>query len=335
MSFKKILFFLLLLMFGFFLYGSFKLESVNSLHSQGKIESAVFNDDEPVNEGGDNEVLSFGYDKYESYSAKQDYYSQALSLISLAENGDVEAQFQLAEIISHCEGINAWKQDFEQDFYHFKAMNISEKDLLYMDNLMLEVTSCAAFDGQAMDIFSGQPLSGLSGLQIASVWYVQAALQGHRQAAIDVLYFIEHISKVNYETKQQVAKVINAFLPSLAADDFIGLAAYAEDELDQIAIAKLGCADNVKCDSIDSVPLPHINFYGCMKSAVNYQIAGINTKPTNCVSQGLNHYIAERSSKYSAIELEKAMQKIRNAAQYQDLKAMGLSGLSDWLETND
>lgn len=74
-----------------------------------------------------------------------DYYTQALSLLSLAEGGDVEAQFQLAEIISHCEGINAWKPDFEHDFSHFKAMNVSVADLRYMDNLMLEVQNCAAF----------------------------------------------------------------------------------------------------------------------------------------------------------------------------------------------
>ena len=335
MSFKRILFVILLLMFGFYLYGSFKSKGVNSLNSQGKIESAFFNDDEPVYEGGDDEVLDFGNDQYEIYSEKQDYYPQALSLISLAENGDVEAQFQLAEIISHCEGINAWKQDFEQDFYHFKAMNISEKDLLYIDKLMMEVKSCAAFDGQAMDIFSGQPLSGLSGLQIASVWYVQAAVQGHQQAAIDVLYLIEHISKVNYETKQQVGKVIKAFPPSLSAEDFIGLAAYAEDELDQIAMAKLGCAVNVKCDSIDSVPLAHINFYGCMKSAVDDQIAGISTQPTDCAARGLNQFIAEQSSKYSSDELSARMQQIRQAAHQGDLQAMGLSGLAEWLQTDD
>ena len=264
-----------------------------------------------------------------------DYYSQALALLTNADEGDAEAQFQLAKILAHCDTINAWKPDFEHDFSHFKAMKVSVADLRYMDNLMLEVQNCAAFAGQTLDIFSGQPLSGLSGLQIASLWYLQAAKQGHRQAAINALYFIQYITNADLETKRQVEKFIKAVQPSLTTELFAGLAAYADNELDQIAMVKLGCAGNVKCDSIDSVPLAHINFYGCMKSAVDDQIAGISTQPTDCAAQGLNHFIAEQSSKYSSDDLSARMQQIRQAAQQGDLKAMGLSGLAEWLQTDD
>lgn len=137
------------------------------------------------------------------------------------------------------------------------------------------------------------------------------------------------------ETKRQVEKFIKAVQPSLTTEFFAGLAAYADNELDQLAMVKLGCAGNVKCDSIDSVPLPHINFYGCMKSAVDDQIAGISTQPTDCAAQGLNHYIAEQSLKYFAAELAERMQQIRQAAQQGDLQAMGLSDLAAWLQTDD
>lgn len=334
MNYKRIFWALLALMFFVFLYSSFKAPDINVVQLHRPVASNVASN-EIVTDVTLTELTALDDDQDRNPIPEQDYYTQALTLISRAEDGDVEAQFQLAEIISHCEGINAWKPDFEHDFSHFKAMNVSVADLRYMDNLMLEVQNCAAFAGQTLDIFSGQPLSGLSGLQIASLWYLQAAKQGHRQAAINALYFIQYITNADLETKRQVEKFIKAIQPSLTTELFAGLAAYADNELDQLAMVKLGCAGNVKCDSIDSVPLAHINFYGCMKSAVDDQIAGISTQPTDCAAQGLNHFIAEQSSKYSSDDLSARMQQIRQAAQQGDLQAMGLSGLAEWLQTDD
>lgn len=264
-----------------------------------------------------------------------DYYSQALILLTNADEGDAEAQFQLAKILTHCDTINAWKPDFERDFSHFKAMTVSDADLRYMDDLMQEVRSCEQFIGQMLDIFSGQPLSGMQPLQVASVRYLNAALSGHDSAVMPALGSVLHIIKVDFDTKQLLAERLKAVLPSAARETYIDLAAYQENELDQLAMVKLGCSGNVKCNSIDSVPLAHINFYGCMKSAVDDQIAGISTKPTDCAAQGLNHFIAEQSLKYSADELSARMQQIRQAAQQGDLQAMGLSGLAEWLKTGD
>ena len=264
-----------------------------------------------------------------------DYYSQALALLTHADEGDAEAQFQLAKILAHCDTINAWKPDFERDFSHFKAMTVSDADLRYMDDLIQEMRNCEQFIGQKLDMFSGQPLSGMQPLQVASVRYLNAALLGHNAAVMPALGSVLHTIKVDFDTKQLLAERLTAVLPSEPTETYIDLAAYQENELDQLAMVKLGCVGNVKCDSIDSVPLAHINFYGCMKSAVDDQIAGISTQPTDCAAQGLNHFIAEQSSKYSSDEISARMQQIRQAAQRGDLQAMGLSGLAKWLKTDD
>lgn len=289
----------------------------------------------PAANNGAVSVLPFT-EETENYTAiieQPDYYSQALSLLPLAEEGDAEAQFQLAEVISHCETINAWKADFERDFPHFKTMNVSDADLRYMEGLTQEAQKCAAFDGQVLDIFSGQPIAGLSSLQIVSLWHLQAALQGHQQAAINGLHSIPYITNIYLDTKLQLKNVIEAGLPSLTTRSYFGLAAHADSELSQLALVKLGCAGNIKCDSIDSIPFAHINFYGCMKSGVDEQIAGISSEPTNCAAQGLNHYIADQSQQYSEVELSERVEQISHAAQHNNLQEMGLTGLAEWLES--
>lgn len=282
-------------------------------------------------------VLPFAAET-ENYTAiieQPDYYSKALSLLPLAEEGDAEARFQLAEVISHCETINAWKADFERDFPHFKAMNVSDADMRYMAYLTQEAQKCAAFDGQVLDIFSGQPIAGFSGLQIVSLWHLQAAMQGHQQAAINGLHSIPNITNINLDTKLQLKNVIEAGLPSLTTESYFGLASHADSELSQLALVKLGCAGNIKCDNIDSVPFAHINFYGCMKSAVDDQISGISTEITNCAEQGLNHFITQHSSTYSEVELSARMQQIQQAAYEGDMSGMGLSAVAEWLQTDD
>lgn len=282
-------------------------------------------------------VLPFAAET-ENYTAtieQPDYYSKALSLLPLAEEGDAEARFQLAEVISHCETINAWKADFERDFPHFKAMNVSDADLRYMEGLTQEAQKCAAFDGQVLDIFSGQPITGLSGLQIVSLWHLQAAMQGHQQAAINGLHSIPNINNINLDTKLQLKNVIEASLPSLIPQSYFGLAAHADSELSQLALVKLGCTGNIKCDNIESVPFAHINFYGCMKSGVDEQISGISTETTNCAEQGLNHFITQHSSNYSEAELSARVKQIQQAAYEGDMSGMGLSAVAEWLETDD
>ncbi|MDP5143889.1 hypothetical protein ORJ00_14135 [Rheinheimera baltica] len=264
-----------------------------------------------------------------------DYYSQALSLLASADDGDAKAQFQLAEILAHCNTLNAWKADFERDFPQFLAMMVSDADARYMENLMQEVQRCEQFIGQKLDVFSGQPLSGMQPMQVASVRYLNAALLGHDAAVVQAISAVSSNIMVDFDTKQLLAERLKKLLTSEAAQTYFELAPFQQSELSQIAMAKLGCSGKVNCDGIDSAPFPHIYFYSCMKSAVDDQIAGISTEPTKCTSWGINYYIAEQSTKYSETELAEHMAKIQRAAQQGDLYGMELSALADWLKTDD
>lgn len=262
-----------------------------------------------------------------------DYYDIALSLIASAQNGDANAQLQLAQILEFCTAVKGWKASYEINFSLYKNMPISDADLKQLENIEQDMINCSSFESHDLTVFSPSPTAQMNQAQIYSYWYLQASMNGHPDAVIQGLHYIVNNTEIDNNVKAVFQQQIKTQLMAKNPKIYVSLATFADNELDQLVLADMACKNAYECNAIkDNDVNSQLLFSFCMEDHFNKFTSGVSSERSNCTSNHLNSYISKQKTKYSERDIAERTIKISNAANEGNLELMGLTSLNQILK---